>query len=194
MKRKKITIQIIQNGIIILNNKEIKQYKINSVDNYRIINKDNFINEMTNIFKKQKINQTIITNDIDIIVDNTYSEIDKEVLLNIFKELSFNNINYIEITEIFNIKKDEIIIDISTNNIKIYYLNEVIEQKVYFYKYNQYINLLLKNILELKQIKTIKLFGNRCNDKKIIKTIEKITNAEVYIYSQPSIVPIYLLT
>jgi hypothetical protein len=194
MKRKKITIQIIQNGIIILNNKEIKQYKINSVDNYRIINKDNFINEMTNIFKKQKINQTIITNDIDIIVDNTYSEIDKEVLLNIFKELSFNNINYIEITEIFNIKKDEIIIDISTNNIKIYYLNEVIEQKVYFYKYNQYINLLLKNILELKQIKTIKLFGNRCNDKKIIKTIEKIANAEVYIYSQPSIVPIYLLT
>jgi hypothetical protein len=194
MKRKKITIQIIQNGIIILNNKEIKQYKINSVDNYRIINKDNFINEMTNIFKKQKINQTIITNDIDIIVDNTYSEIDEEVLLNIFKELSFNNINYIEITEIFNIKKDEIIIDISTNNIKIYYLNEVIEQKVYFYKYNQYINLLLKNILELKQIKTIKLFGNRCNDKKIIKTIEKITNAEVYIYSQPSIVPIYLLT
>jgi hypothetical protein len=87
MKRKKITIQIIQNGIIILNNKEIKQYKINSVDNYRIINKDNFINEMTNIFKKQKINQTIITNDIDIIVDNTYSEIDEEVLLNIFKEL-----------------------------------------------------------------------------------------------------------
>mgnify|MGYP003501318112 CR=1 FL=1 len=119
MKRKKITIQLIQNGIIILNNKEINTYAINSVDNYKVINKEDFIIDLTTILNKLKINQTIITNNVDIIIDNTYSELEKEVLSNIFTELSFNKIKFIELTNIFKLQPNEILIDISKNNIKI---------------------------------------------------------------------------
>lgn len=194
MKRKKITIQLIQNGIIILNNKEINTYAINSVDNYKVINKEDFIIDLTTILNKLKINQTIITNNVDIIIDNTYSELEKEVLSNIFTELSFNKIKFIELTNIFKLQPNEILIDISKNNIKIYYINEVLELSIYFNQYIQYLNPLLKRILSIHSIKTIKLFGNYCTNKKILNMIEKTTTKEVYIYSQPNLVPIYLLT
>lgn len=194
MKRKKITLQIIQDGILLLKDKELQLKKTNSVDNYKIINKEIFINDISKLFKKLKINQSIITDNIDIIIDNTYTEIEKEIIEYIFKELSFNKITFLEITDIFKLQKNEVLIDISKNNIKIYYLNEVLEQKIYFDQHIQYLKLLLRKILLLHNIKNIKLFGNSCNNKEIINTIEKISNSQVYIYSQPNQVPLQLLT
>lgn len=194
MKRKKITLQIIQDGILLLKDKELQLKKTNSVDNYKIINKEIFINDISKLFKKLKINQSIITDNIDIIIDNTYTEIEKEIIEYIFKELSFNKITFLEITDIFKLQKNEVLIDISKNNIKIYYLNEVLEQKIYFDQHIQYLKLLLRKILLLHNIKNIKLFGNSCNNKEIINTIEKISNSLVYIYSQPNQVPLQLLT
>ncbi len=194
MKRKTITLQFIQNGILLLNNNDIQEYKFKSVDNYKIINKDQFISETTQVLKDTKINNSLLTDNINIIVDNTYSVIEKENITNIFTELSFNKITYLELTKLFNLKKQELLIDLSTNNIKIYYMNEVIDQKVYFNKYTQILSILLKNIIEIHSIKTIKLFGNKCNNKNIISLVEKYSNAEVYIYSHPNQVPIILLT
>ena len=194
MKRKTITLQFIQNGILLLNNNDIQEYKLKSVDNYKIINKDQFISETTQVLKDSKINNSLLTDNINIIVDNTYSIIEKDNITNIFTELSFNKITYLELTKLFNLKKQELLIDLSTNNIKIYYMNEVIDQKVYFNKYTQILSILLKNIIEIHSIKTIKLFGNKCNNKNIISLVEKYSNAEVYIYSHPNQVPIILLT
>lgn len=194
MKRKTITIQFIQNGILLLNNNYIQEYNLKSVDNYKIINKEQFTLEISQLLKKTKINNSLLTDNINIIIDNTYSIIEKENITNIFTELSFNKILFLELTKLFNFKKQELLIDLSTNNIKIYYMNEVIDQKVYFNKYSQTLSILLKNIIENHSIKTIKLFGNACNNKNIISLIEKYSNAEVYIYSHPNQVPIILLT
>lgn len=194
MKRKTIILQFIQNGILLLNNNDIQEYEFKSVDNYKIINKDQFISETTQVLKDTKINNSLLTDNINIIVDNTYSVIEKENITNIFIELSFNKITFLELTKIFNLKKQELLIDLSTNNIKIYYMNEVIDQKVYFNKYTQILSILLKNIIEIHSIKTIKLFGNKCNNKNIISLVEKYSNAEVYIYSHSNQVPIMLLT
>ena len=114
--------------------------------------------------------------------------------MNIFVELSFNKITFIDLTKLFDLKKHELLIDISTNNIKIYYMNEVLDQKVYFNKYNQILSILIKNIIKIHNIKTIKLFGNKCNNKNLINLIEKYSAAEVYTYSYPNLVPIKLLT
>ena len=56
MKRNLITLQFIENGLIILNKKEIKEYILKSVNNYQIINKDTFIEEMTLVIEKNKLN------------------------------------------------------------------------------------------------------------------------------------------
>ena len=194
MKRKTITIQFIQNGIILLNSNHLTEHNLTSVDNYKVINKDLFIEKISNILNDTQINKTLLTDNLSIIVDNTYSNLEREILTNIFKELSFNKISFLEISSIFNIQEQELIIDISTNNIKIYYLNEVLEQKIYFNKYTQVLSIILKNIKDIHNIKTIKIFGNKCNNKKIINSIEKSSNAKVYIYSHPNQVPINLLT
>ncbi len=194
MRRQTITLQFIQNGIILLKNSDILEYQFKSVDNYKIINKDDFINEISPILNNQNINKQILTDNINLIIDNTYTSIEKDIIINIFKELSFNNISFQNITDILNIKEQELIIDISTNNIKIYYINGVIEQKIYFNQYHQLLSILLKNIKESHNIKIIKLFGNKCNNPKIISKIEKHSNAKVYIYSHPNQVPINLLT
>ena len=193
MKRKTITIQFIQNGIILLS-KEWNNYQLESVDNYKIINREKFISEMNEILKKTNINNSLLTDNINIIIDNTYSELDKENINDVFIGLSFNKIKFLELTKLFNLKKQELLIDVSTNNVKIYYIDEVIDQKIYFNKYDQILSILIKNIISIHNIKTIKLFGNKCNNKKIISILEKYSSAEVYIYSQPHQVPITLLT
>ncbi len=179
MKRKTITIQFIQNGIILLS-KELNNYQLESVDNYKIINREKFISEMNEILKKTNINNSLLTDNINIIIDNTYSELDKENINDVFIGLSFNKIKFLELTKLFNVK--------------IYYIDEVIDQKIYFNKYDQILSILIKNIISIHNIKTIKLFGNKCNNKKIISILEKYSSAEVYIYSQPHQVPITLLT
>ncbi len=194
MKRTTIIVQFIQKGILLLKDKYLQEYPLDNVDNYKVINKELFIKELNYILKKNKINTSLLTDNINIIIDNTYSKLDKEILESIFTELSFNKIKFINITKIFDIKKQELIIDISKNNIKIYYLNDVIEERIYFDKYLQILSILLKNIINIHNIKVIKIFGNYCNDKKILSMIERNTNAEVYTYSHPNQVPINLLT
>ena len=192
-KRKEITIQFIQQGIIILNNNQLIEYQLNSVDNYKVINRELFIEEIQDILNILKINKNILTSNINIILDTTYSELEKEIIENIFKELSFNKIKYLNMIDLFKINKEELLIDISLNNIKIYYLDEIIELKIYFSKYIQTLSIILKSILKKNNIKVIKLFGNHCNNK-IINQIEQITKKKVYIYSQPNLVPVQLFT
>lgn len=192
-KRQCITIQFIQQGILLLHNNEIKEYKLKSVDNYKVIDKKNILEEIQSILNNLNINKNILTCNINIIVDSTYTKLDKDNIESIFKELSFNKIKFINLIELLSLTQDELLIDISLNNIKIYYLNEVIEQKIYFSKYIQSLNILLKSILKKHNIKAIKLFGNNCN-KKIIKQIEELSKINVYIYSQPNLIPIQLFT
>lgn len=193
-KKNNIVIQFIQNGILILNNKYITEYKLTSVNNYKVINKHLIIEELTNIINKQKINQNIIQSNITIIIDSTYTNLDKENIESIFKEIYFNKIKFIKLQEILKQSKKELIIDLSQNNIKYYYLNEVIEQKIYFLEYINNLKYILNNILSIHNIESIKVFGNNANNKKIIKEIEKLTQKPVYIYSHPNFIPLILLT
>ena len=96
-KRNNIVIQFIQNGILLLHNNNIKEYQLPSVNNYKVINKHLIIEELTNIINKQKINQNILQSNITIIIDSTYTKLDKENIETIFKEIYFNKNNVINI-------------------------------------------------------------------------------------------------
>lgn len=194
MKRKTLTIQMVQNGLLILKNNNIISNQLKSVANYKVINKELFIQEFEHILKTNKINNNILTDNIKIIIDATYSEIEKEDLSTIFKELSFNKIEFIDLLTLFILDSTELLIDISNNSIKIYFDNEIILSNIYFYKYKAILKLYLKNIKDKYNIKCIKLFGNYKFTNKFIYDIEKICGIKTYLYAYPSIMPIKLLT
>ena len=193
MKRNLIYLQFTENGLIILHNKELKEYIIKSVNNYEIINKDQFIKEISNILENNKVNNKILTDNINIITDSTYSSFYLSNLESLFKELSFNKIEFTNILSIINIKDDELIIEISTSNIK--FLSNIINIKnnIYYFKHKSILSIYLKSIVKKHNIKTIYIIGNYPYNKKIIDHIERITTSKVYIYTQPNLIPIKLL-
>lgn len=158
-----------------------------------IINKDQFIEEITNILDKDKINTKLFTDNLNIIIDSTYSNYYLHNLEQLFKELSFNKVEFTNIVDIIKLGYNELIIEMSTSSIKI--LSKIINIKndVYYSKHKTILNTYLKNIIKEHNIKTIYVYGNYPFNKKIIEYLEKITAVKVYIYTQPNLIPIKLL-
>lgn len=193
MKRNLITLQFIENGLIILNKEKLSKYKLNSVNNYQVINKEQFIEEISNIIDINKINNKILTDNINIIIDKTYSNLYLSTLKDIFKELSFNKIEYINILDILKPKEQEIIIDISYNSIKIIYKDTIIQSNIYYSKYISILSIYLKNILKIYNIKYLYIYGNYPFNNKFIEKIERTCKIKTYLYTQPDLIPISLL-
>ncbi len=193
MKRNLITLQFIENGLIILNKEELNKYLLKSVNNHQVINKDIFIEEINKIIHTNKINNNLLTDNINIIVDTTYSNLYLSNLKEIFKELSFNKINFINITDIFKPKSNEIIVELSTSSIKIISKDQIIQSNIYYNKHKQLLSIYLKNILKNTNIQYLYLYGNYSYTNKFIKDIEQICKIKTYIYTQPDIVPIRFL-
>lgn len=193
-KRSTDTIQFIQNGIIVFTNHKLLKFIMSSVDNYKIIDKYIFIEEITTIIKDNNINNHILTDNINIIIDDTYTNYDKENLYQIFKDLSFNQINFINLITIFSLDNHELLIDISNNIMKFYYQGQLLSINVYFNKYKQILITYLKDIIQEENIKTIKIFGNYDELSTLVKQISKTIFKDIYIYSHPDLMPIKLLT
>ena len=193
MKRNIITIQFVIDGLIILNKEKINKYKLKSVNNYQVINKELFIDELSKIIDKNEINKNLLTDNLNIIIESTYTELYKSNLKEIFKELSFNKIEFINTIDIFKPKDNEIIVDISTNSIKILYKDTIIQTNIYYSKYISILNIYMKNILKNYNIKYLYLYGNHSYDKSFIDNLEKTLKIKTYIYTQPELIPIRLL-
>ena len=193
-KRSTITIQFIVNGIIVFTNNKLLKFIMSSVDNYKIIDKQIFLEEITTIINENNINNHILTDNINIIIDDLYNNYDKENIKQIFKDLSFNQINIINLINIFTLNNHELLIDISNNIIKFYYNNQLLSINVYYNKYKQILMMHLKDIVQDENIKAIKIFGNYDDLSTLVKYISKTILKEVYIYSHPDLMPIKLLT
>lgn len=193
MKRNLITLQFIENGLIILNQDKLNKYKLKSINKYYIINKEQFIEEMSKIIDINKINNKILTDNINIIIDQTYSNLYLSNLKEIFKELSFNKIEFINIIDILKPKDEELIIDISHNSIKIIYKDTIIQSNIYYSKYKSILSIYLKNILKIYNIKYLYIYGTYPFTNKFIEELEKICKIKTYLYTQPDLIPISLL-
>ena len=193
MKRNQITLQFIENGLIILQKEKLNKYKLESINNYTVINKDLFIEEITNIIDINKINNKLLTDNIKIIIDQTNNKLYLSNLKEIFKELSFNKIEFINIVDILKPKDHELIIDISYNSIKIIYKDTIIQSNIYYSKYKSILSIYLKSILKIYNIKYLYIYGNYQFTNKFIEDIEKICKIKTYLYTQPDLIPISLL-
>ena len=193
MKRNQITLQFIENGLIILQKEKLSKYTLESVNNYIIINKDLFIEEITNIININKINNKILTDNIKIIIDQTDNKLYLSNLKEIFKELSFNKIEFINIVDILKPKDHELIIDISYNSIKLLYKDIIIQSNIYYSKYKSILSIYLKSILKIYNIKYLYIYGNYQFTNKFIEEIEKTCKIKTFLYTQPDLIPISLL-
>lgn len=190
MKRKTVTIDITSNGINLLNNNKVLQYELLSVNNFSVINSDLFLKEFSQIIKKESINNHFLTDNIRLIIDNTYTSYDVANLESLWKELSFNKVITENITSILKLSNKSIAINIARNNVKIYFQHYVYHLRIYFGKYKENILLYLKEITKNYEIKNIKLFGNYKNLKEICTYLEENLNIKTYMYSYPDKVPI----
>ena len=193
MKRNLITIQFIEDGLIILVQKRLKEYILRSINNYQIINKELFIKELTNIIDENKINNKIFTDNLNIIIDSTYSEFYLSNLEQIFKELSFNKIELINILDIIKLKNTELLIELSTNNLKIISNTITMNSNIYNQKHKSILNIYLKEIIKTYKIETIYMYGKYSLSQKNIEYIERISGSKIYIYTQSNLIPIKLL-
>ena len=107
MKRNLITIQFIEDGLIILNQNELKEYSLKSVNNHQVINKELFIQEFSPIIESNKINNKIFTDNLNIIIDSSYSNFYLSNLEQLFKELSFNKIEFINRLDIIKLNNEK---------------------------------------------------------------------------------------
>ena len=74
MKKRVLTIKFTYNGIQIIKNNHIHYYNLEkAVENNKVINSDLFIEKLSNIIDNLKINNSIFSDNINIIIDSTYN-------------------------------------------------------------------------------------------------------------------------
>lgn len=190
MRRNTITIQINYDNIILYINNEYKIYNFKSIYNYKITNKMLFIDELKNILEINKINNKLLTDNVNIIIENNYTEDDINKLIDILKELSFNHIKLINTKDILNIKENDLIINVSDNNIKLYHNHNNLDINIYFNKHLDILTIYIKELIEDYKVKNIKMYGTYKQLNKIVNKLERKVRKEVYIYTQPDLIPI----
>ena len=190
MKRNTITIQINYNNIILYLNSEYKTYEFKSISNYKITNKISFIEELNKILELNKINNKLLTDNVNVIIENNYTEDDSNKLIDILKELSFNHIKLINSKDILNIKENDLIINVSDNNIKLYHNHNLLDINIYFNKHLDILAIYIKELIQDYKVKNIKLYGTYKLLHKIVNKLERKVRIEVYIYTQPDLIPI----
>lgn len=188
MKRNTISIIFTSNGLLLLNKKVITNHSILSVNNYKVINSEEFINDISLIFKEQNINRHLLTDNINILIDSSYTKQDLLTLDSIFKELSFNKIEFINWLN--NLKKEKYLLLNISNNVKIYYQNKTYVIKIIYNKYIEILETYIKILTNRYNIKSIRIFGDNKNIPSLRNEIEEKLNIKTYIYSNSLTYPL----
>ena len=194
MKRKSVYLQFLDEGIIVLKNNKIYKYDLPTIIyQYKIIKTDEFINNMKVIIDELKINNNILSDNVFIIIDSLFQEYEKMYIINIFKDLYFNEISFIKVEDLLKINNSSIDIRVSRNMIIIYTLEKTYYVNIYFEKYFEVLYLYLKNIMRCKEIKLIRFFGDSKSIVDLLSKIELKIKNNIYIYAKSDIIPISLL-
>ncbi len=191
---KRIVLEITSNGIIILYNNELSSHQLSSVENYKVINRKSFANDIETILEKNNISPLRDKINISIIIDKTYTDLDRKNFLTIFKFLKFNKIEFLDITNILDLSDNEAALDIAENNIKIYHKQNVYSTNIYFSFIQEILYLYLNKLVKLYNINNIKVFGNYKDIPIICNYLEKKLHVKFLIYSYSAYMPIKLFT
>jgi len=169
---KNIVVFIVDDFInVVYNNRVINKKLNNVIDRGFIVDKNSFIEEVIKLFKKEKIKTKLFGENIAIVKNSFYSVSDIAFITNIFNELGFLKVDYLDIKELFS-SEDATFIEINNS-----YLVINLDKGLYFDldyfkdipRILDYFSLFIKEDLIL--------FGTNKNIPKI-----NVKNKKVYYY------------
>lgn len=194
MIRKNILVHITNNKIYIKNkNKIIEEETIyteelnkhKTVVDGKVYEYTYFLNLMQNIVIKYKLNNSILKNDITIIINTFTTPLEIQAIKNIFKTLSFNKIKVYKEIKVFNkiIDDNKMLLNINKNYTEIFQFKKELKvqkriKNKAFLSYNQYLSTVIEIIYEIihncKNNKPLLIaYGEKKEIKKISKVLEK---------------------
>ena len=160
---------------------KIIPYK-NTLKNGHIIDKEKFIKKMSKFLDEYQINKNIFNNTISIIINNSYSLIDKEVLKEVFELLYYKKINFIQEVNYLDIDKNKLFINYNNSYFYLYSINKNGNIQINIYDNNEINNFLISKIIKLYNKNKVYVFGK--NYLKIIKILDE--NKINYSYFEDS--------
>lgn len=139
----------------------IERIQKNIIKNFKIIDIENFIEELNKIIKKNKLNTLLIKNKISIIIPSYYNKTDIFLLDYTFKILNYYNYEFIKENKIYESLLEETNAVISLWD-KVGELSYKEKNKVITipYKLNDKINLDVENIIVINNTKQYKINYN----------------------------------
>jgi hypothetical protein len=163
-----------------LSKKEIKLGKISDINLfYDTFNTFLIQNHLINILYNEKIS---------IIINETYNNSDKYLLEEILNKINFNQIYFINVSNILDLKKYNYL-EINNDYILMYYKNNL-KQKRYRLIPNNFFNTkeeLLKYLNNYFPSKDTLLYGNNTSIEEILNKLEEFNNKNnYYILEKPS--------
>ena len=160
---------------------KIIPYK-NTLKNGHIIDKEKFIKKMSKFLDEYQINKNIFNNTISIIINNSYSLIDKEVLKEVFELLYYKKINFVQEVNYLDIDKNKLFINYNNSYFYLYSINKNGNIQINIYDNNEINNFLISKIIKLYNKNKVYVFGK--NYLKIIKILDE--NKINYYYFEDS--------
>ncbi len=164
-------------------NEEKNKYK--TVVNGKVYSYKHFLNLLNKIIKKHKLNNSIFNNNVTVIVNSFTTPLEKQMIINMFKAMSFNKIIIYKETKILKKINEEnkILLNINPDYTEIFYYQKTLKtkkrvKKSTFLTSKQYLkivtDIISKLVLNKKDKKPfIIAYGNKQEIKKISNILEK---------------------
>ena len=164
-------------------NEEKNKYK--TVVNGKVYSYTHFLNLLNKIIKKHKLNNSIFNNNVTVIVNSFTTPLEKQMIINMFKVMSFNKIIIYKETKILKKINEEnkILLNINTDYTEIFYYQKTLKtkkrvKKSTFLTSKQYLKIVTDIISKLVLNKKYKkpfiiAYGNKQEIKKISNILEK---------------------
>lgn len=164
------------------NNKLIVQklYK-NTLLNGLIIDKEKFILSYKKILTKNNYNNNFFCENILVITNNLYKNLNKQILKEILEVLGYKKIKFVNELDYLKLEKNKIFINYNFGYFYILYLNKYGNVELNLYK-NDYLNKSMINEL-LKNFKNHKIFIYGKNYQEIENILKK-KNLNYYFFEE----------
>ena len=147
----------------------------------KIINKEKFIKKMTKELNKIGIKNKLFTSSIKVIINNNYSQIDKEVIKEVMMELNYKNVIFIQELSYLDINKNKIFINCNYEYFYILFTDMYGNTEMNIYKNDVYNKSIFINLIDNFYDRDIFLYGKNSDEFERILNIYKI---DYYIYEE----------
>ena len=160
----------------------IKPYK-DTLLNGHIIDRDKFIKRFSKIIIDNKLNKNIFNNAITIIINSSYTKEDKRIITDVFEELNYKNIKFINEINYLNVNKNNLIINYNDTYFYFYYQNHKGNIDMLMLLNNNITNAFITEYIKLLKKKNVYLFG-----KSFLDITNKLDKEKInYYYYEESV-------